>query len=126
MIDVEGFNKMSPEEQKKILNKRVATKKVRCKNWPACKDLNCIFAHPTETVCLYIILLNIIFIIFIYLYSVLIFQLVLMEINAVTFILVFPVDLVIIVQELDVLILILQDLILVWVCILIWCSLFHL
>ena len=41
---------MSPEEQKKILEKRVATKKVRCKNWPGCKDPNCIFAHPTETV----------------------------------------------------------------------------
>ena len=58
-IDVEAFSKMSPEEQKKILEKRVATKKVRCKNWPSCKDPNCIFAHPTETVS---------FIIFIYFY----------------------------------------------------------
>ena len=44
---------MTPEEQKKILEKRVATKKVRCKNWPSCKDPNCIFAHPTETVSLF-------------------------------------------------------------------------
>ena len=50
LIDIETFNKMSPEEQKKILEKRIATKKVRCKNWPGCKDPNCIFAHPTERV----------------------------------------------------------------------------
>ena len=50
LIDIEAFNKMTPEEQKKILEKRVATKKIRCKNWPACKDPNCIYAHPTETV----------------------------------------------------------------------------
>ena len=50
LIDLEEFNKLSPEEQKKILEKRVATKKIRCKNWPSCKDPNCIFAHPTETV----------------------------------------------------------------------------
>lgn len=53
LIDIEAFNKMTPEEQKKILEKRVATKKVRCKNWPSCKDPNCIFAHPTETVSLF-------------------------------------------------------------------------
>ena len=53
LIDIETFNKMTPEEQKKILEKRVATKKVRCKNWPSCKDPNCIFAHPTETVSLF-------------------------------------------------------------------------
>jgi ribosomal protein S27E len=41
---------MTPEEQKKILDNRVPAKKVRCKNWPSCKDPNCIFAHPTETV----------------------------------------------------------------------------
>ena len=59
-IDVESFNKMTPEEQKKILEKRVATKKVRCKNWPGFKDPNCIFAHPTETVSfiLYFIIFN--------------------------------------------------------------------
>ena len=41
---------MSQEEQKQILEKREAKKKVRCKNWPNCKDPNCIYAHPTETV----------------------------------------------------------------------------
>ena len=50
LIDLEEFSKLSPEEQKKILDKRIATKKIRCKNWPSCKDPNCIFAHPTETV----------------------------------------------------------------------------
>ena len=50
LINLEEFSKLSPEEQKKILEKRVATKKIRCKNWPSCKDPNCIFAHPTETV----------------------------------------------------------------------------
>jgi hypothetical protein len=50
LIDVEAFNKMSKEEQNEILSKRVATKKVRCKNWPNCKDPNCIYAHPTQTV----------------------------------------------------------------------------
>ena len=47
---------MTPEEQKKILDQRVATKKVRCKNWPGCKDPNCIYSHPTETVSIYYIL----------------------------------------------------------------------
>ena len=51
---------MSKEEQNEILSKRVATKKVRCKNWPNCKDPNCIYAHPTETVSIYF---NFIFII---------------------------------------------------------------
>ena len=41
---------MSKEEQNEILSKRVATKKARCKNWPNCKDPNCIYAHPTQTV----------------------------------------------------------------------------
>ena len=50
LINLEEFSKLSPEKQKKILDKRVATKKIRCKNWPSCKDPNCIFAHPTETV----------------------------------------------------------------------------
>ena len=50
LIDQEAFNKMTPEEQKDILAKRVETRKVRCKNWPNCKDPNCIYAHPTETV----------------------------------------------------------------------------
>ena len=44
------LDKMSKEEQNEILSKRVATKKVRCKNWPNCKDPNCIYAHPTQTV----------------------------------------------------------------------------
>ena len=65
MIDVEEFNKMKPEEQKQILDKRVAIKKVRCKNWPGCKDPNCIFTHPTETVSL----LYIFILIYIYLVS---------------------------------------------------------
>ena len=60
LIELEAFNKLTPEEQKEILAKRVATKKVRCKNWPNCKDPNCIFAHPTETVS------NVITIIFIF------------------------------------------------------------
>ena len=46
---------MTPEEQKKILEKRVATKKIRCKNWPSCNDPNCIYTHPTETVSIYLI-----------------------------------------------------------------------
>ena len=50
MIEQEAFAKLTPEEQKDILNKRIPTKKVRCKNWPNCKDPNCVFAHPTETV----------------------------------------------------------------------------
>ena len=45
---------MSEEEKKKILDNRVATKKVRCKNWPGCKDPNCIYTHPTGTVSLMI------------------------------------------------------------------------
>ena len=50
MIDLEEFNKLSQEEQKEILSKRIPVKKVRCKNWPNCNDPNCIFTHPTETV----------------------------------------------------------------------------
>ena len=59
LIDEEAFKKLSPEEQKDILDKRVASRKVRCKNWPNCKDPNCIYAHPTETVSLikYLIIL---------------------------------------------------------------------
>jgi hypothetical protein len=49
MEEKEAFNKLTPEEQKEFLAKRVATRKVRCKNWPNCKDPTCIFAHPTET-----------------------------------------------------------------------------
>ena len=55
IIDEETFNKLSKEEQNEILSKRVATKKVRCKNWPNCKDPNCIYAHPTETVRIFLI-----------------------------------------------------------------------
>lgn len=50
VIDEEAFKTLTPEEQKAILSKRVSEKKIRCKNWPNCKDPNCIFAHPTETV----------------------------------------------------------------------------
>ena len=53
IIEMEEFNKLTPEEQKDTLSKRIATKKVRCKNWPNCKDPNCIYAHPTETVSIY-------------------------------------------------------------------------
>ena len=50
IIDTESFKKMSQEEQKQILEKREAKKKVRCKNWPNCKDPNCEYTHPTQTV----------------------------------------------------------------------------
>lgn len=50
MEEIEAFNNLTPEQQKEFLAKRVPTKKVRCKNWPNCKDPTCIFAHPTETV----------------------------------------------------------------------------
>ena len=56
LVDIEAFNKMTLEEQKKILEKRVATKKIRCKNWPACKDPTCVFSHPTETVSIFILI----------------------------------------------------------------------
>ena len=107
---MEAFNKMTQEEQKKILDSRIASKKVRCKNWPSCKDPNCIFAHPTETVSLYNIYIMINF------NSALIFLLVIMEISAAIFILVFLVNLVIIVRELDAHIPIRLDLILEWQC----------
>ena len=55
MIEQETFSKLSPEEQKEILNKRIPKKKVRCKNWPNCKDPNCEFSHPTETVKIFFI-----------------------------------------------------------------------
>lgn len=55
IIDHEAFSKLSPEEQKEMLEKRVPKKKVRCKKWPNCKDPNCEYAHPTETVSNYII-----------------------------------------------------------------------
>ena len=100
---MEEFNKLSPEEQKDILSKRVATKKVRCKNWPNCKDPNCIYAHPTETVSIYFYNNN---------NSVHTFQIVYMEISAPIFILVYLANMDIIVQELDVLILTLKALIL--------------
>ena len=80
--------------------KRVATKKVRCKNWPNCKDPNCIYAHPTETVS--IKKFNFIFIFLIYFFiknSVHIFPLVLSEINAVIFIQIFLANSDIIAQE---------------------------
>ena len=41
---------MTLEEKKAILEKREAKKKVRCKNWPNCKDPNCEYTHPTKTV----------------------------------------------------------------------------
>ena len=105
---------MTPEEQKSILEKREAKKKIRCKNWPNCKDPNCEYTHPTQTVRIIFILLKkkkikkkI---------SVLIFQIVCLVINVVTFILMFLVNMVFIVRELDVLIHILQDGILEWEC----------
>jgi hypothetical protein len=45
----EEFNKMNEEEQKVFLEKRVPTKKVRCKNWPGCKNPTCEYTHPTQT-----------------------------------------------------------------------------
>ena len=104
---------MTPEEQKDILAKRVATRKVRCKNWPNCKDPNCIYAHPTETVSI-----NIYYIYFSN-YSVHIFLLVCMEINVVIYIQIFLVNLDIIVPELDVPILIQLGSTPEWECILI-------
>ncbi len=104
---------MTPEEQKDILAKRVATRKVRCKNWPNCKDPNCIYAHPIETVSInkyYIYFSN---------YSVHIFLLVCIEINVVIYIQIFLVNLDIIVLELDVPIPTLQGSTLEWVCFLI-------
>ena len=49
-MEQQNFEKLSPEEQKEILSKRVATKKIRCKNWPNCTDPTCTYSHPTETV----------------------------------------------------------------------------
>ena len=49
-MEREAFEKMTPEEQKEVLDKRVATKKVRCKNWPNCNDLTCIYSHPKKIV----------------------------------------------------------------------------
>ena len=46
-VETQNQNQMQEETK---LEERVATKKIRCKNWPACKDPNCIYAHPTETV----------------------------------------------------------------------------
>ena len=44
------MTKFDNPELVEALSQRVAQKKIRCKNWPNCKDLNCIYAHPTETV----------------------------------------------------------------------------
>ena len=49
-MEKEAFEKMSEEEQKKVLSNRVPTKKVRCRNWPNCNDPTCIYSHPTKTV----------------------------------------------------------------------------
>ena len=49
-MEKEAFEKMTKEEQKEVLSKRVATWKVRCKNWPNCNDPTCIYSHPTEQV----------------------------------------------------------------------------
>ena len=109
MMEQEAFAKLTPEEQKEILNKRIPSKKVRCKNWPNCKDPSCIFAHPTETV--------ISFYNFLFFFSVHISLLACMEISVVIFIQVFLVNTGIFALELDAHILILQDLILEWECI---------
>ena len=50
LMEQKAFEKLTPEEQKEVLAKRVPTKKVRCKNWPNCNDPTCIYSHPTETV----------------------------------------------------------------------------
>ena len=100
---------MSKEEQNEILAKRVATKKVRCKNWPNCKDPNCIYAHPTETVSIY----------FNFISSAHIFQLVCMEINVAIYIQIYLANMDVYVLELDVPTPTLQVLILEWVCFLI-------
>ena len=102
---------MTPEEQKSILEKREAKKKIRCKNWPNCKDPNCEYTHPTQTVRINIFnqkkkKKN----------SVLIFLIVCLVINVVIFIQMFLVNMVFIVRELDVLIHILLDGILEWEC----------
>jgi hypothetical protein len=76
----EEFNKMNEEEQKVFLEKRVPTKKVRCKNWPGCKNPTCEYTHPTQTVK---------FLLIIFIYSVLIFLIVCSVINVVIFILIF-------------------------------------
>ena len=102
---------MSKEEQNEILSKRVATKKVRCKNWPNCKDPNCIYAHPTETVSIYF---N-----FNFIYSAHIFRLVCMEINVAIYIQIYLANMDVYVLELDVPTPTLQGLILEWVCFLI-------
>ena len=44
------YDKKNTEEQKERLSKRVATIKIRCKNWPNCTDPTCAYSHPTETV----------------------------------------------------------------------------
>ena len=41
---------MTEEEKKEVLAKRVATIKIRCRNWPNCTNPNCRYSHPTETV----------------------------------------------------------------------------
>ena len=46
-------NKLSPEELKELLAKRVPKKKIRCRNWPNCKDITCKYIHPTERVSLF-------------------------------------------------------------------------
>ena len=76
----EEFNKMNEEEQKVFLEKRVPTKKVRCKNWPGCKNPTCEYTHPTQTVK---------FLLIIFIYSVLIFLIACLVINVVLFILIF-------------------------------------
>ena len=47
--EIEAFNNMTKEEKNEFLEKRVASKKVRCKNWPNCKDPVCEYVHPKET-----------------------------------------------------------------------------
>ena len=83
---------MSPEEQKEVLSKRVATKKIRCKNWPNCNDPTCEYSHPTETVSIILLL------IFFYI-SALFSRNVLLEIIVVIYIQVSLVNMDIIVQE---------------------------
>ena len=49
-MEKEAFEKMTPEEQKEILSKRVPTIKTRCRNWPNCNNPTCLYSHPTENV----------------------------------------------------------------------------
>ena len=92
-------NNTQTEENVEHQQQETTKKKTRCRNWPNCKDANCEYTHPTTTVS--VLLINII-------YSVHISLIVNSEINVVTFIQIFHVNMECIVPELDAHILILQ------------------